>query len=306
MRPGTFLAARRPSPTSTPYRWPAPSRVLLVFRWQMRRRNARQDLLWTGILLTATLVSAIPMQTFWTQENPYAGPPPMLLRQWLLTSTIGAVLILLPCAAILGAHAVPAREEFEATQSALLTRLTPLDLCAGRLLASLWPLFSATLASCALWLTAELIWRSAVETGSGYEAILAAHIVLLCALLMVGSISFLFAQRRRPGRSWGRGAVAGLLWALFCLSALFLSDNMIRRLHQPRTLIESTLLLNPAAAVATALQADLLRTPLLYERSAAPWYLFTYPGPWCSSLLYLGIGGVMLALSAARMRRAYR
>ncbi|MCS6775930.1 MAG: hypothetical protein RMJ43_07290 [Chloroherpetonaceae bacterium] len=306
MRSSPFSVARRSSPDPTSRRWPTSSGALLVFCWQMRRRNAWQDLLWAGILLLATLVSAVTLQTFWTQESPYAGPPPVLLRRWLLTATIGAVLIFLPCAAILGAYAVPAREEFEVTQSALLARLTPFDLCAGRMLAGLWPLVSATLASCALWLTAELIWRSAVETGSGYGAILATHIVLLCALFMTGSISFLFAQRRRPGRHWGRGATAGVLWATFCLSALFLFDGAIRRLSQPRVLIESALLLNPAAAVATALQADLLRTPLLYERSAAPWYRFTYPGPWRTSLLYLGIGMTALVLAAGWMRRAYR
>src|SRR5207248_665206 len=129
---------------------------------------------------------------------------------WPFMVAVSAVLLLLPCAAVLGAGAVPTTAEFESMQSALLTRLTAFHLVVGRLLAALWPVVSTVLASCAFWLTAQLA-RPSVHGGlDGYGEIFTAHFVLLCSVLMMGAVGFLFAERRRPGRLWGRGVGVAL------------------------------------------------------------------------------------------------
>jgi hypothetical protein len=306
----TFLRRRAKANAQSDTRHSTPNTPLLgiwlVFRWRMRGRNAWRDLIWAGVLLVALLVSSALLQKVWAQVSVYSGAPPEFLLRWLTMGAAGAVFIFLPCAAILGAQAVPTTAEFEQTQSALLSRLTALDLCAGRLLATLWPLLSATLASCAFWLAAQLVWRFAPGAGKGYGAIFVVHLSLLCAVFMVGSIGFLFAQKRRPGRVWGAGASVAVLWTAFCVTALFLAEPLIRRQNDPQRLIETTLILNPVVAVTTALESDILRTPYLYERTSAPEYLFTYPAPLASSALFLTLGLVALVFAALRLRRAYR
>lgn len=306
MNMGALQRLTRWMPNRSQHRWPTPVGVWLVFRWRMRGRCAWRDLIWAGVLLLALLTSSAVLQTYWAQESVYAGAPPEFLLRWLTMGVVGAVFVFLPCAAILGSQAVPGTEEFEVTQSALLSRLTAFDVCVGRLLANLWPLISATLASCAFWLTTQLIWHFAPGAGKGYGAIFVVHFVLLSAVFMVSSIGYLFAQRRRPGRVWGAGASAGILCASFCLTALFLANPQIRRMNEPQRLIETTLLINPVSAVATALNSDILRTPYLYDRTVAPEYLFAYPDPIKSSCFFLLVGIIALTFSAVRLRRAYR
>jgi hypothetical protein len=297
----TGLARRSRSRRGLPF-----SGVAAVFLWRMRSRNARRDLLWTGVLLAVLLILAAMLQTKWEQVNLYSGTAPHFLLRWLRIGAASAAFLFLPCAAVLGAGAVPPTAEFETTQAALMTRLTALDICVGRLLAALWPLISTLLASCAFWLAAQLGWRF-VEGGlHGFGPILSAHLVLFCAVIMVGAVGFLFATRRRPGRVWGRGAVVALLWVALCLTALFLCNPQIQRMNDPTRLIEGTLLLNPVAAVATAYQWDILRTPWLYDHTDAPEYPFLYPPTLASAGIFMLTGLGALGLAALRLRRAYR
>jgi hypothetical protein len=282
------------------------SGVGTVFLWRMRSRSAWRDLLWTGALLCGLLILSGLLQATWAQTNLYSGVAPRFLLRWLTMGAAGAALLFLPCAAALGAGAVPGSAETEATQSALLTRLRAFDLCAGRLLAALWPLEATLLASCVFWLAAQAGWRFVHGPLHGFGPILAAHLVLLCAVIMVGSVGFLCALRRRPGRLWGRGAALALLWAVVCVAALLLCNPQIRRMNDPTRLIEGTLLFNPVVAVATALDLDVLRTNWLYDHTDAPEYPFVYPPPLASASLFALIGLGALGLSALRLRRAYR
>lgn len=280
--------------------------VAVVFRRQMRSRHAGRDLAWTGALLGGLLALSAALQRTWAQSSIYSGNAPDFLLRWLTMGAAGAALLLLPCAAVLGAGAVPPQSEFEATQTALLTRLTAFDLCAGRLLAGLWPLLSTLLASCAFWLAAQLGWRFVPGALHGFGPIFVAHLALLCAVFMVGAVGFLFATRLRPGRLWGRGATVALLWALFCMTALFLVSPMLSRLKDPTRLIAGTLLINPVSTITTAFDLDALRTNWLYDQTDAPQYSFAYPPPLASAGLFALIGSGALGLSALRLRRAYR
>lgn len=285
--------------------WPHTG-IEIVFRRQMRGRRAWRDLAWTGILLGVLLIVSGVLQKTWAQDAIYGGSPPDLLNRWLTIGAAGASLLLLPCAAVLGAWAVPPREEFEATQAALLTRLTAFDLCAGRLFAGLWPLFSTLLASVAFWLAAQLGWRFQSGAGNGYGPILVAHLVLFGAVFMAGAVGFLFAGRRRPGRVWGRGAFVSLVWCTLCVTGLFAADRWLDRLKDPTGWIDAFLLANPISAVTTALGMDVLRTNWLYDRTVATQSLYAYPSPFASTAVFAALGSISLALAALRLRRAYR
>ena len=281
--------------------------VCVVFQRQMRARCPFRDLIWMAVLVLCHAALSLGLQSMVMPAREYASNPPHFLLRWLSMAALVGPLLYLPIAAALGAFAAPPISRFEETQSMLLTRLTPFDVCAGRLFASLWPLITAILAVCALALSAQLIWRP-LPRGStdGYIAILLMHMVLLCAAFAIGAIGFLFAIRRRPGRTLARGTCVAVAGAVLSMSILFLANSMIRRLDNPTSLIYGALLVNPATAATTALHLDILRMPWLYERTDAPEYPFTYPSPLASCALFATAGGVALAVSSVRLRRAYQ
>jgi hypothetical protein len=278
----------------------------LVFRQQLRGRCPIRDLIWTVVLLLAHLALALALQSAITPLKEYNSDTPRFLLRWLSMAALVGPALYLPCGAVLGAFAVPPISRFEETQSALLTRLTPFDVCAGRLAAALWPVISSLLASCAFWLSVQIAWRSAPGAGSGYLSIFLVHIVLLCAVYMIGAMGFLFALRHRPGRIWGRGALFGTGWAVLCLTTILLINPLIRRMDNPTALINAALTINPATAATTALNMDVLRLRWLYDHTDAPEYPFAYPSPLLSSAIFAGIGLAAQGLSALRLRRAYR
>lgn len=276
-----------------------------VFRRQMRTHSAWLDLL---------LAIALPGLLLWvthTVEDRYApfflrsGDPDFLTR-WAILSIAALLMLCGPLAALCGADAVPPVGQFEATQSALLTRLTPSELCVGRLLAGLWLPISIVLASCAFWLTTDLIAHHAIGHVAAFSAILQAHLVLLCFVGMTGALAFLCALRRRPGRNWGRGVGVALLAMVGMTGALFAANPLIDRMDDPSRFIKVTLWINPVAAVTGPFQIDLLREGWLYNRTDAHDYPFAYPPPLASALLFALAGSGAMGLSALRLRRAYR
>ena len=276
-----------------------------VFRRQMRAHSP-----WTDLLLA----TALPGLLLWithTVEDRYApffhrGGDPDFLTRWGILSIAALLLICGPLACLCGADAVPPIGQFEATQSALLTRLTPSELCAGRLLAGLWLPISMVLTSCAFWLVADLIAHHVAGHATVFGALFQAHCVLLCFVGFLGAIAFLCALRRRPGRNWGRGAGVAFLAMVGCTGALFALNPLIDRMNDPSHLIEAGLWVNPVAAVVGPFQIDLLREDWLYNRTDAHDYPFVYPWPAASALLFALAGSGAIGLSARRLRRAYR
>jgi hypothetical protein len=102
------------------------------------------------------------------------------------------------------------------------------------------------------------------------------------------------------GAFWAEDA-----WAL-CLISLFLVEPLLKRMTKPALLIETTLLINPVAAVSTAFGMDILRTNWIYDHTSAPEYLFAYPNPLLSALVFVCMTIAVLMLAAVRLRRAYR
>ena len=119
--------------------------IFVVFRHQMRARCPVRDLIWMGVLVLCYEAIAAGLQFSVMPAREYSGDPPALLHRWMSMASLAGPLLFLPLAAALGALSVPPVSRFEETQSMLLTRLTPLDLCAGRLFAGLWPLIAAIL-----------------------------------------------------------------------------------------------------------------------------------------------------------------
>ncbi len=280
--------------------------VPVVFKHTMRGRRAWRDLIWTLLLVTCHVAIALGVVGANMPMRELSSDIPRFMHRWLDMSALTAPLLYLPIAGLCGAFTAPPASRFEETQGMLLTRLTPFDLCAGRLLAGLWPLVGALMASCALGLGVQVAWRPLPGTSSGYAAILILHLVLITALLSTGATGFLFAIRRRPGRNWGRGGGITLLVTALSLGGLFLFDPVVRQMENPTGIIDGLLLVNPATAATTALGMDVLRLPWIYERTIAPEYPFQYPSPLVSSALFASEALAALALASVILRRAYR
>lgn len=285
--------------------WPLAG-VATVFRKQRRRRQARGDLAVVGVLLACIAILTALLQRQWPQGGEYFGSAPDFLARCLTASLVSAALVFLTGATVLGAVAAPSTAERETTQAALLTRLTALDLSAGLLLAALWPLFCMLLISCGFWGIVATVRPLASGGGHGIGSILVAHLVLFCGVYMNGALGLLFALRRSPGRSWGRGAGVALAWTVLCVTGILLVNRQIQRMDDPTRLIEGTLVINPVTAVATAFDLDLLRTELLYAHTDAHDFPFVYPAPLASAGLFALLGLAAQGLSTFRLRRAYR
>ncbi len=301
---------------SVEWRFPL-SGIALVLRRSLRGRSVWRDILWAAVIVCGQLAVGAFLQAKWAPANFYNGGAPGFLLRWLTLGSLGAVFVMLPLAAVLGALAAPAVEEIESVQSALLTRLSAFDIGVGRSLASLSPLGWALLISFGFWTVAQAILHFVPGAGYGFAPILCVHFVLGAAVWMIGSIAYLSALRLphpggksrsegRSGRSWGRGTGSALFWTVFCLTLLFLVNPQIRAAKNPQRLIEGTLLLNPAAAVATSLDLDILRTEWLYERTEALEYLFVYPNPLGSASLFSLLGVTAQVFAALVLRRSYR
>jgi hypothetical protein len=280
--------------------------VLTVFMQRLRGRSPWRDLLWTAVLVMCQQALALALESRVTPVREYLDSPRFLLR-WLSMEGLAAPLLYLPLAAALGAFAAPPAARFEETQSMLLTRLSSFDICAGRLMASLWPVISALLASCALTLSAQLVWRVLLPgTTAGYVAIFAMHAVLLASVLAIGAVAMLCALRRRPGRVWARGAGIALAAAGLAICGIFLCNSVILRMDNPTGLIYGLLLVNPATAATSSVGVDVLRQSWLYDRTNAHDFLFVYPPAAATAALFAGGALAALAVASVRLRRAYR
>ena len=278
--------------------------IPLVFLQELRGRCPIRDLIWTAVLTLAHLSVAVALQTQLGVLREYNATS-RLLSEILTMETIAIPFIFLPLAAVFGALAAPNSAGSQEVQSQLLTRLTAFDICAGRLLAALWvPIFSLTI-SCALWLSAQGVWRFVHVTDNGLAPVLLMFLTQFLALISTGALSMLSALTRKPASNWGRGALIGTVWSLFSLSGILLCNVGLRRMDDPVRVINALLLINPATTAASALNHDLLRRSWIYERTIAPQYLFSYPVVWQSVFFFGVLALFALGTASWRLRRAY-
>ena len=282
------------------------SGVALVFRGQMRGRRFGRALLGASalVLLLFALAAGV-LSRFFGEFTVYDGNNVRFLSNWATTEMILAALVIPAVGAVLGAGAVPVSAEREAIQATLLTRLTAWDIATGRLLAALSMPIGVLGVSSAVGLAAERSFRIVPGRAGGLGAIVAVHTVLLAALLMSGAVAFLFALRSRPGRSWERGTLFSLSLSIICVFALFTLNGPIRRMENPRPLIEAALLINPVVGVCSALNKDILRVPWIYSRTEAPEYAFEYPPSSATAGVLTLMALAAQIASSIRLRRSY-
>lgn len=281
------------------------SGIYTVAYKQIRSRSLGCDILLIFALLVLNLVISGLLQGFTAPNREYTGELPRFLLRWLTMGAAGAALIYLPFAAVMGAFAAPTAARRDEIQSALMTRLSALDICAGGLIAGMWPLFFALLLSCAFWIAAQVAMHILPDRSAGVWSILLAHISIAAASFATCSISFLFSIRHLPGRHWGRGSSFGLIWTGLSVLSLFMIEPILSKWKDPSLLIDGALLINPVSASASSLNVDILRFAWLYEHTSAHDYPFMYPSPIYSVIVFSSVGLAMLGISALRLRRAY-
>lgn len=281
----------------------------------MRARKAKRDLAVSLILAILTVwISWLSVSGFSFRAGAGISPGDLaarsvngdLLTRWAVVSILATGALSSIMAAILAAVSAPDSHEFEAVQSALITRLTPIDVSLGRLLAGIWIPVTITFASTAFWLLICLFRNVGIGTETSYQAVFGAHAGILLFTCAVGSVAFLCSLKRRPGRNSIYGASVSLAIAVLGVTAIKLINPVIGRMDNPLTLIDSALLINPAACVTTAFHLDILRNDWLYSQIQAHDYQFSYPPVAASCTLFMAVGIAAAAAAAARLRRAYR
>lgn len=278
--------------------------IPLVFLQQLRSRCPVRDLIWTTILTLSHLSVAVALQSKLGVLREYNATS-NLLSGLITMESIAIPFIFLPIAAVFGALAAPNSAQSHEVQGQFLTRLTAFDICAGRLLAALWvPIFSLTI-SCALWLSAQGVWRFVHVTDNGIVPVLLMFLTQFLALISTGALSMLSALTRKPASNWGRGSLIGVGWSMFSLSGILLFNDVLRRMDDPVRFINALLLINPATTAASALNHDILRRGWIYERTIAPQYLFNYPVIWQSVFFFGVLALFALGTASWRLRRAY-
>lgn len=253
--------------------------------------------------------SSVMRQPFWVGTPFYLNSVADFTSRWLLIYLFLTSVLFLPLATLLGARTVPAYPEAGAIADTLLTRLNAYQITLGRLIASLGPLLGALTVSLGFWLVAGLFGHSA----QGYQiyasrvgAIVLSHLVLGCAVFMIGAVSALGASRTVPGSWWLLGATVGMVLALFCLGGIVLLDPTVGHFENPVPWINTLLLVNPVAAMSGALKVDVLRATWLYQHTQSHDYPFAYPHPLLTCGTYTLVGGCAVVVAGRRLRRAYR
>jgi hypothetical protein len=269
-------------------------------------RNARAALL----LAAAVIGSAALLQWWWAGWSAYTGSAPPMGTRWLLTSSLGAALLLPPCAAVWGAA-----ETRRLVDTGWLDQLRITRWSAGRLsmvvaARAVAPVLLALLGSAIGWMgvslrdPAALLRRTGVVGGIGPLEIGIAHglaAVIAAAFGLWGAA--LAAGKRNPasGRwgDWRRlgswGPAAQVLLSL----GPWLVDPVLPHLSRPERVLDAALVVNPVTAVGAALGMDLLRSPRLYDLTRAPEYWYTYP----PAALVAAIYGLLACWGAFRLRR---
>ncbi len=282
--------------------------ALIVFRYHMLQRRAWLDLASSLFIALSLIIIGFALKSYWGSDTEYTRNSVDALKAWMLYSLLLSSVLLPAVSAVLGAGAVPAAHEFEMTQSALLSRLKPLDLVLGRLFAALWPVISAVFALLTWWLCAQLYSHFIPATGKSYFLILIMHMLVIAAAALSGTLGFACSTRIRPGRAFVRGAVISAAYTLITMFSPLLFHAESLGIKNPILIIKVLLLLNPASAITECFgsEFDLLRHPGIYDHTSFHDYNFTTPSPIISLLLFILMAEACAIIASLRLRRAYR
>jgi len=164
-------------------------------------------------------------------------------------------------------------------------------------------LWLAALRPAGLVLPGSLVLSAVVmQLGSdpvSWSGLLQAHGLLAC-LTVLGSLLGLavgIRTRRYTAPVW---VALGLMAAP--LVALLVLNHLLPRLPQPEACIQATLLPNPAAALAAALEVDLFRFSWLYRTLRVHEYFYVYPPVWQTGLAGIGLTALLFPWLTQRIR----
>ena len=283
----------------------------IVFRMSMRRRNALQDLYVSMAITSAVFLIAHRVAARVSMVSS-SDSGSRLVAGWMLPASIGVLWATSILSAVFGSISAPARSEFEPVLGALLTRLKPWHVCAGRLIAGLWVPISATLLSCALMLCAAMYRGAgasdlrATATSVVVVRIAVVHLLIIVYTIEVGALSQFAGLNRTPGRSFPRGLVTGLGLIVLSTITIWLINPAVVAATRPERWINIALLVNPTTGIASIFDVDLIRASFLYSHLQASDYLFAYPGAFAMMLVSAAVSVAAIIAAGAQLRRAYR
>jgi hypothetical protein len=227
------------------------------------------------------------------------------LEQWLSPYALAAALFAAGAGAVYGAGAAPRSGAAEEIQSSLLAGLPPSAICGGHLVAVLRIPLAVLLYSGLMWSLAQAGARVVPAEEGGFGAILLAHVILVCVLFMTGAVAFA-VQTGARGRSWGGGVAVGLLLNTALIASPLLVNSRVQVMDDPSGVLQLLLLVNPVFAVESAMGRNILRAPWVYAHTSAADYLLDFPSPLTTAGLFFCVGLAAYAVSAWKLRAAFR
>ncbi|HEV2471336.1 MAG TPA: hypothetical protein VGS41_01645 [Chthonomonadales bacterium] len=231
------------------------------------------------------------------QSGSFGGSPASLCA----AATLCAAVIAPFYCACAGAAAAPRGPRREQIGMLLLTGLNAGDIVIGRIAAAAVPALLSLAIQAAGW-SALALALPAAALHAGVNLI-EAYLIIAAACAAACAVGYTIASRRSGSLVSGAACAVGMLaWSL---GAIFALNGAIGRMDNPAPVVESALLVNPAAAALTAMQVDTLRMPLFYQWSDAPDYPFAYPSPVATASLYLAAAAAAASVSAAGLKRRY-
>ena len=259
---------------------------------------AREARGWRGMAAIVGLVAALVvatgvLQQYWYQYDVYVGWQPRLYYRWFLLLA-AAEALLLPAWSGVRAAAIWQRLVARGQLADLApTQLSPLTIVLGAWCASLRPPTIVLLLATGLGTVAALLHDGTVTVAQ----VVIAHGVLLAACGGMAGLGIAAAAWLQSAALASSVCVVAAIAATGGVATL---APLYPRLAAPATWTYVALLLNPLAAVATALNWDLLRTPWIYEGLRAADYAGAArvtPWPWETAAGYAVLA--LIALGAA-------
>jgi hypothetical protein len=262
-------------------------------RWRWRRLLGH----WLG-LYALSLALAAGLGGLWSGDSLYNGAGPRLTERWFFSFAVSQAPALAVWTAVAGVRALRRLARSGLLAHALACPLRPMGIVAGVGGAAAWPV--------ALWLAGSTLFWAAVSLRVGtpqLPAVLFAHALLLAQAIAFGLLgtALAAASGEAPARAAVAVVLAGCAMAI-AMTAMFAVGPLLERCARREWLICAVLLVNPAVAMGTALNLDVLRTPWIYSWTAIPAYRFAYPAPAWTLALYVAFAALAVCAASRRLR----
>lgn len=272
------------------------------------RMSSPRQLIVTGALILVMVgTAAALLQHYWIRYPIYEGAP-RVYAGWFYLFILAELLVIVPWAALRGAALWKRLERDRVLEEYRRSRLTPASIAAGALWGSMRPvavMLAMSFAAGALLAAGDRFGHDAVS-GLTLRQLLMSHALLLAAAGSAAATGMVAAEFT----GWPLLAVPACLAGTALSSGALLALNpFLPRLQNPDAAVWWLMLPNPAVALGTSLEMDILRSGWIYDHVQAQDYLslgFSYPSPLLTALLAAVCGGIMLGLLVRRVGQVPR